>query len=777
MHRFLIFLLICGSVINVFAQPEPCTGTPAMTSTCLTACVICDIDGFSGRNDLTTQGQTFQGFCTTMFHNMSYIAFIAGTTNLTIQVSVSNCNIGLGLEIGFFESPDCQTFIPITDCDTDVSPGTSVIFTNNQPLTVGQHYYLIMDGSNSDRCDWKFDVLAGSTAVSDLTTSGVISGASEICPNLPTTYTTTGDVGAAIFYWSVNGVGQLSQNQEIELEFPTDGTYEVCVIAANACDQAAPSCYTVEVVTPGTLTLNEVLCDNDCLEVAGQTLCETGTYNFTIPLPNGCDSFIFVNLTILPQSQEFIDINLCDGEAFFIGNTPYTTTGVFMDTILTAADCDSIVNLDLFIIICNIMGSTDFIPPVCNGDTNGFLIFSVLNGTPPFTYDWSNILEPTIGGVGSTLLFTDNMIANVPAGIYEINIQDNFGNATVMFQEVTQPSTLVVNTEAIDIDGFNLSCNGGDDGTALLTGNGGVPPYTYAWSNGASTAEITNLVAGLYTGSITDANNCVQFNEIFLTEPSVIEFQVDYIDPNCDGLETGIVQLDSVWGGTAPYQYAFSKDTFSFIRRFDSLSAGVYDFEIMDDNECLVDTSGVLVAPDIPVLFLEDRMSVDLGCDTRITTLTNSTNLIDIQWTNPDSSLDCSNCLQPVAAPLNDTKYVLSVTSVDTCSASDSVLISVVKVRDIFFPNVFSPNGDGVNDYFSGRGNKSVSLIRSLNIYSRWGELVYSGQSLPPNSNKAGWDGFFKGKLMNPGVYVWIAEMEYLDGEVLMMTGDVSLFL
>jgi gliding motility-associated-like protein len=759
-----------------YAQPEPCIGTPAMTSTCLDACVICDIDGFTGTNNLSIQGQTFPGFCTTQYHNMSYIAFIAGTEDLTLEVVVTNCTINWGLEIGIFESFDCETFVPVTPCNTDVQPNSTATFSNLSPLVVGQHYYLIMDGSAGDICDWTFNVLEGSTAVLELTTSGVISGNSEICPDLPTPYSTTGDVGAAIFYWTVDGIPQSNQNQEIDISFPTDGTYEVCVTAANVCDQAPPTCTSVNVVTLETLIIDEILCDNNCLEVAGEILCETGSYEYVIPLPNGCDSLIFVDLFILPQAEAFIDINLCAGEEFYIGNTPYSSTGIFMDTIQTLMECDSIVTLDLFIIECEIIGSTDFISPICHGDANGFLVFSVENGTPPFTYDWSNILDPNIGGVGSTILFTDNMIAGVPAGIYEINIQDGFGNDVVMFQEVIEPSTLTVTPEAIDIEGFNLSCNEGDDGIATATGNGGVPPYSFVWSNMQSSAQINNLVAGLYTVSITDSNGCIQTNSIQLIEPSPIQFEVNYIDPNCDGYETGIIQLDSIWGGTPPYSYALSGDTFNLISSYQDLSAGTYTFSIMDDNKCLVDTASELFAPDIPLLFLDDQLEVNLGCDVQIYTATNNTNLVNIQWSN-SATLDCDTCLRPYAFPLEDSEYFITVTSIDTCTARDSVVIKVIKVRDIFVPNIFSPNGDGLNDFFFVNANKSVASIKTMKVFSRWGGLVYSGNNLPPNDISSGWDGNFNGKPLPQGVYVWIAEIEYLDGEVLIATGDVSLVL
>jgi len=81
-RKILIGLILIISFLEGFAQPAPCGPNPAMTSSCLSACTICDIDGFTGRNNLTSQGQTFSGFCTTMFHNMSYIAFVAGSTQI-----------------------------------------------------------------------------------------------------------------------------------------------------------------------------------------------------------------------------------------------------------------------------------------------------------------------------------------------------------------------------------------------------------------------------------------------------------------------------------------------------------------------------------------------------------------------------------------------------------------------------------------------------------------------------------------------------------------------
>ena len=113
MKSTLLSALFCLFSLALYAQPQPCGPEGAMTSTCLSACVICDIDGFTGTNDLTVQGQGFSNFCTTQFHNMSYIAFIAGSVDLTIDVTVDNCDSFWGVEIGFFESSDCDMFVDL----------------------------------------------------------------------------------------------------------------------------------------------------------------------------------------------------------------------------------------------------------------------------------------------------------------------------------------------------------------------------------------------------------------------------------------------------------------------------------------------------------------------------------------------------------------------------------------------------------------------------------------------------------------------------------------
>ena len=761
------------------AQPEPCGDPPAMTSFCEDACVICDIDGFTGRNNLTIRGQAVDNFCTTFNHNMSFIAFIAGTEDLSIDVAVSNCNSGtvLGLEIGIFESFDCETFVPISDCDTDVRPNTTVRFSNNVPLIIGQHYYLMMDGSNGDVCDWTFNVVEGSTAVGVLTTSGVLSGIGETCPGQPTRFITMGtEVGAALFRWRIDGeLVATTTSAAADLVFPDDGTYEVCVTAGNVCDEAPPSCTTVSARTVGALDIDTLICQGDEFLVADTVLATPGIFDFAIILPSGCDSLISVSLAVFNPARESVDINLCVGEEFFIGDTPYSTTGIFTDTILTIATCDSIVTLDLFMIECEILGTTDFVQPECRGEANGQLIFSVENGTPPFTYDWANILDESIGGTGSTTLFDNNVIEGVPAGRYEINVRDNFGNDVVFFQEVTEPAELFARAIAADIDGFNLSCFGGNDGRIAALGNGGVAPYGYTWSDQQTGPLASALAAGVYTVSVADANGCVRTATAEVLPPPALVPTFVFTDPNCDGLETGAAEVTTIAGGTPPYQTSLNDGTFDTLRQLTELSEGSYNLAVRDDNGCLADSSGTLTAPDIPVIFPWGEVVAQLGCAIRIPTRINNISVGRVRWLDPSQTLDCDTCLTPNALPLNESQYVLTVTSADDCSTTDSLTVLVEKNRDVYQPTAFSPNGDGVNDEFTlGLGKAAISL-RSLRVYDRWGGLVYEGAELVPNDPGSGWDGRVNGEPAAPGHFVWVAEILYLDGVELSLRGGVML--
>ena len=110
------------------------------------------------------------------------------------------------------------------------------------------------------------------------------------------------------------------------------------------------------------------------------------------------------------------------------------------------------------------------------------------------------------------------------------------------------------------------------------------------------------------------------------------------------------------------------------------------------------------------------------------------------------------------------------------CIGVGEILVELERNRNIYIPNVFSPNGDDKNDYFgtfAGVGVKSINFIR---IFDRWGELLFQTENLVPSGDpSAGWDGTFRGKPVETGVYVYIVEVSFEDGIKLLYRGDITL--
>ena len=138
--------------------------------------------------------------------------------------------------------------------------------------------------------------------------------------------------------------------------------------------------------------------------------------------------------------------------------------------------------------------------------------------------------------------------------------------------------------------------------------------------------------------------------------------------------------------------------------------------------------------------------------------------------------MSCQDCPNPRVQAPGTTTYYVQVRDSSGCFAIDSVTIFVRIERPYFAPNAFTPNGDGVNDYFTIYGGAALESIEELQIWSRWGELVWeSGGPISPNDEPSGWDGTFNGKKLNPGVFVWRARLRFIDQEVIAYTGDLTL--
>lgn len=199
-----------------------------------------------------------------------------------------------------------------------------------------------------------------------------------------------------------------------------------------------------------------------------------------------------------------------------------------------------------------------------------------------------------------------------------------------------------------------------------------------------------------------------------------------------------------------------------------------YRLLVSDSLNCFRDTLYVpiVVFPVPEIKILEKKITGIVG--TRVVINTESKNVTRWRW-NPAIGLSCAGCPQPELNITQPITYRVLATNPGGCESKDEVVIEpICSAEDIFMPNTFSPNGDGRNDLFYPMG-QGVSAIKSLRIFNRWGEMVFERSNLNANDPSAGWDGTYKGRPLNPDVYVYILVVLCYNNETLDIKGNVTL--
>lgn len=310
--------------------------------------------------------------------------------------------------------------------------------------------------------------------------------------------------------------------------------------------------------------------------------------------------------------------------------------------------------------------------------------------------------------------------------------------------------------------------------------------YSYIWSThsglidyGIYSPEARVIGEGEYFVKITDLENgCSQVDSIEIQSKSykLSGFSADLIIPTCMGYSDGKIIIDSVFGGNPPFSFSRNNFYFSNIKEFNALSAGQYHFFIKDRYGCKLDS----------ILLLQDGNSVYVNLETsqdevfvgeKVELKANiiAPNQIKaINWSSETTvqNLDSFNIL---LYPLRSSYVGVEVIDSNGCKDSDQLWITVLSNPDIKVPNIFSPDGDGFNDYFFIKTNKGVKSIREFKIFDRWGELLYFKNNLRLNVPIDGWDGKFNGTPVQVGVYVCYFTIELENGTVESYYTDLTL--
>ncbi len=291
--------------------------------------------------------------------------------------------------------------------------------------------------------------------------------------------------------------------------------------------------------------------------------------------------------------------------------------------------------------------------------------------------------------------------------------------------------------------------------------------------------QFITMVPGLYQCTITNPRNgCSTVEDIQVLEDTnrIRNVVTQAVDARCK-MNNGTISITGISGGKLPVRYSLDNGV-SFINDLSGLllAAGDYNLIVEDANGCRFIQK--VTIKDLPEVAIQLIPSIELvlNSSTRLSLqiLTDPNDIASVNW-SPSDQLDCNNCIEPLWTAIHDDIIHVLVTDKNGCTATASIQLVVKREVKIYFPNVFSPNGDNINDLFYPNSPGASTSIDYMRIYDRWGNLVFSKENFASNDPASGWNGKSQnGNKCLPGVYVFVAEwME--NGRLKMASGDLSL--
>lgn len=666
-----VFLL---GIDGIFAQlPPACpVPNPPLAKTCSQACVLCNLDGYTSTTTQGIQGQVIPGFCTMVVHSMGYIGFVAGSTDLTIEVSVGACTQGNSIEMGIYQTDDCQNFTLVSDCNTAMFTGNAYVFSNIAPLVPGCPYFLVFDNNGPAACAFTVTVLSGSATAPAVGMPAVPSGPTSVCPGATATYTIPPVYGACHYRWSapagatINGLPSPvtlpeSSGTTVTVTWGNQGG-QLCVQGVNPCHSSPTACLPVTVAPiPPTILPPLVICAGESVDwIDGNTYNSSQLLSVTYQTSLGCDSVVRQMLTVLAPIVKNLGLQrICEGDCLTVGGNPYCNNGSFQEVLTAESGCDSTVFFSVLVIEAHAL--------IAAPDTLTCLQSSVaLNGT-----------GSTAGSVFTWLNPAGTVISNMPAipvntpGLYHLIIQRSSGGITCYD---TASATVVADVQAPGITalGDTLTCY---QPAGLLTGSSPTPNVVFQWTGpGGFITSVPNPTVsqpGIYTLSVSGTNGCQSQDSVVLladlAEPSVTLTPSAVLSCHTDSVQLQtILQPANVvllWSGP---QNISSGQSNPFVT-----AAGMYSVIAIGLNGC-ADTAAAFVAADTTVPSLAVTGG-NLSCLQNTVTL--SANVVPdsctIVWSGPQGFSSGQSDPQ-VGIP---GMYTALATASNGCMASDSVVV------------------------------------------------------------------------------------------------------
>ncbi|HKR07279.1 MAG TPA: gliding motility-associated C-terminal domain-containing protein [Bacteroidia bacterium] len=447
----------------------------------------------------------------------------------------------------------------------------------------------------------------------------------------------TGGVPSFGFLWS-----DASTNED--LQNVVAGNYSVIITDLNGCTQSTSRLIT----QPDSIQVSFSVQDETCGNANGNIISAVmgGVNPFTYLWSNAETTSTISNLQAATYILTVTDSNSCvRTDSVSLNNLPGLTV-----------ESDSVLNAN------------------CFGDANGGIFISILNGTSPYSFLWSD---------GSSA----EDLQNVVSGIYTVTVTDINGCSSIKTDSILDPPPLTAVMSSV-----NSTC-GNANGTTTATSSGGTSPYSYLWSDGQTTQTATGLNAATFTVTITDAHGCTFVDSEIVSDTPGPSLAMDSIhDENCFGDANGEIFI-SVAGGTGSMDYLWSDA--STAEDLQNGAAGVYTVTVTDDNNCTATLSGTIGQPS---QITASTSSVNSTCGnangTATATPSGGISPYSYLWSNAQTTQTATGLIAGT--------YTVTITDVHSCTFVTSETVSntagpVPVVDSVHNENCF---GDSNGDIF-----------------------------------------------------------------------------
>lgn len=524
------------------------------------------------------------------------------------------------------------------------------------------------------------------------------------------------------------------------------------------------------------------------------TVAGIGTHLITYHyLDDGCDFFETITINVNDVPDAFITNNdliiTCASNSIFLDGS--SSSGTALAYLWTTSDGSIASGADAGIaevvkpgvyqlLVTTPGGCSDSVSVTVTQDSN----IPVADAGPDKTLTCDST-QFTLGGLsdtGANVIYLwstadGNIISEVdkPAAVadhtgeYIIVVRDTVTGCQSQDNAIISIDTSVANI--LLVPGDTIDCNTILT-SAISTLDEPVEDYTFNWTTSDGLfASVTNESAvtvsqgGNYTLTIHNKRNgCETSSDVLITESDEIidGLVVDQHNVTCHGDDDGSLSIVNVIGGIPNYSYSWTThDNSSSIT---SLAPGTYSVTVMDVNGCIFEQEFSITEPDLVTIDIGEDRTVTERDVVRIDLLTNLNpgSIETIDWSEYNG-ITCPGCTAFEIVAVSSATISAMIMDTAGCAASDTMRLSVIIPRLLYVPTIFSPNNDGVNDYFTISGRQNLLNIASLRIFDRWGNEIFEKTDLPPGIPQSGWDGTFNGEKIQPGVYVFTAELEYAD--------------